>query len=93
MAYESMKKHIKPCSCETCEKARYVWACGWCGFHPSFWKTIVESKEWKLWYEEQKRRLSADGEKLFDVDASQECGFMSPEHFKEFLGFIYEKRS
>lgn len=58
--------------------------------YPSFWKTIVESKEWKLWYKEQMRRFADDArtEGVFDIDESQECGWMSPGHWEEFVKFI-----
>jgi hypothetical protein len=65
--------------------------------YPSFWKTIVESKEGKAWYKEQMARFSrADDrpmgtkptEELFDVDESFECGWMSPAHWRSFIKFI-----
>lgn len=61
----------------------------WCGTckgcsngHPSFWKTIVQSKEWGKWYKH------ASKNHLFDVDESQECGWMSLNHWNSFLEFI-----
>src|SRR3990167_11164898 len=61
------------------------------GFHPSFWKTIVQSEEWKQWQKEQGRRLHEHNEKeserytgCFDIDESTECGWLSPEHWREF---------
>jgi hypothetical protein len=64
--------------------------------YPSFWKTIVESKEGKLWYKEMMKRFSkmADApigkatEHCFDIDESWECGWMSPAHWEEFTKFI-----
>jgi hypothetical protein len=64
--------------------------------YPSFWKTIVESKEGKLWYKEMMKRFSkmADApigkatKDCFDIDESYECGWMSPAHWKEFVRFI-----
>jgi len=90
-----MKKHIKPCNCETCKKARYWTACAGCkDGHPSFWKTICESPQWKLWYEEQNRRESEHNKKkskiytgCFDINESQDLGVISSAHFQEFISF------
>ena len=69
--------------------------------YPSFWKTICESKEGKLWYKEMIKRFSrmADTpmgqpwkEQCFDIDESYECGFMSPAHWREFVRFIQEMK-
>jgi hypothetical protein len=68
-----MKKH-EPCFCEECEKARYNIPCG-DHFHESFWKTVVESEEWKKWEEEQRKRFSHIRDKdclpVFDIDECQ----------------------
>lgn len=66
------------------------------GKHPSFWKTIVESKQWQAWSEEQSRRMTThkpdarDGA-LFDTDESRECNWFSQGHFQEFLKFVIEQ--
>lgn len=52
--------------------------------HPSFWKTIVESDEWKRWEE-------VANEKGFDYDESRECGYLSPEHWQAFLAFLISR--
>jgi hypothetical protein len=31
--------------------------------HPTFWKTVVESTQWKAWEEEQEKRLAARDDK------------------------------
>ena len=57
--------------------------------HPSFWKTIVISDEWKAWEEEQIKRIHTDShEGCFDIDESRECNAFSPEHWKEFVKFL-----
>ena len=64
------------------------------GYHPSFWKTVVESPEWKLWQEEQQKRFhqlaTTKNTKIeaFDIDECQECGWISPAHFQSFIKFI-----
>jgi len=52
--------------------------------HPSFWKTIVESEEWRQWEK-------ASVQHFFDTDESRECGWFSPAHFKSFIGFLISK--
>ena len=80
---DKMKKHIKACTCDTCISARYWEPCRGCtDGHPSFWKTIVESKEWKAWEK-------VANEKGFDYDESRECGWFSPSHFKAFLEYTH----
>lgn len=72
---------------ERCEKERYWSPCVGCPEgHPSFWKTVVESKAWDAWYEYQ-CSLPASHPERFDIDECQECGYISPEHFKAFLAF------
>lgn len=68
-------------------KERYWTACPGCaGGHPSFWKTIVESKHWKQWYE------YASKYQLYDVDECQECGWIGERHFNEFIDYIVKRR-
>ena len=59
------------------------------GYHPSFWKTIVESPQWKAWEREVGRRLSKNvvDQPVFDVDECREVGWFSSEHFAAFLDF------
>ena len=80
-----------PCHCKICEKDRYGDR-----EYPSFWKTIVESKEWKAWMKKQNKLFSKfvasqcdkSSMPIFDVDESHECGWISPRHWKEFVKFI-----
>lgn len=88
-----MKPH-KPCNCEVCEKARYSIPCS-DGSHSSFWKVVVESKEWELWEKEVSRRMNRHNKNhskiykgVWDVDECRECGWISPEHFRDFLKFV-----
>lgn len=54
------------------------------GTHPSFWKTVIQSDEWKAWEKE--------GYKLgWDVDESRECNWFSAGHFAAFLKFTVER--
>jgi hypothetical protein len=78
------------------QNERYWSPCEGCkDGHPSFWKTVVESPQWKLWQGEQSRRLHLlCQEKLpknvatYDMPEVEECGWISPGHFQEFLKFI-----
>ena len=93
-------KHKTPCICETCEKAKYWTACEGCEKgHASFWKVVVESHEWKLWRQEIRNRAKYHikrKSKLFtgvwDVDECEGCGWISPEHWVDFLKFIKRLR-
>jgi len=64
--------------------------------HPSFWKTITQSKIWEKWYKEQMKRMenckcfdSVDRCTctIFDIDESQECGNLSENHWEAFMDF------
>jgi hypothetical protein len=62
--------------------------------YPTFYDTMVSSPQWKLWYEEIMRRhlINEKGgewkdNKTFDIDESQECGWLGDEHFQEFIKF------
>ena len=72
------------------EEARWWEPCSGCkDGHSSFWKTIVESKEWKSWEKEQRRRFSTEIlEGCFDVDECRECGYIGAEHWQEFVKFL-----
>lgn len=52
------------------------------GFHNSFWKTVVESPQWELWCKENYRRPQ------YDVDECGGLGWISQEHFQDFIRFI-----
>ena len=72
-------------------EAQWVFECGACGTHDSFWKTVVTSPQWKLWEKEMHKRLCSDGRpECFDVDESRECGWISQKHFQAFLNFLLE---
>jgi len=96
-----MKRHIKPCNCETCEKARYWQPCNGCqGGHFSFWKTVVESPQWAVWEKEVSKRMSKHNKKkskiytgVWDVDECRECGWISQKHFQDFIKFINKIKS
>lgn len=60
--------------------------------HPSFWKTVIESEQWKVWEKDiAKRFRAADKDKpipnVWDVDECRECGMISQRHFQAFLNF------
>ena len=52
------------------------------GEHNSFWISIIQTEEWKLW------EKHAWKNKLYDVDECRECGWASVEHIKDFLKFV-----
>jgi len=62
--------------------------------NPTFYDTMVSSPQWKLWYEEMMRRfienykLNEQKNRTFDIDESQECGWLGEDHFQEFLKFV-----
>lgn len=79
-----MKKH-KPCFCDECLKAIYNQPCSGCGFHPSFWKIVIESPQWAKWkkYAEPKMR--------YDFSEVEGLGIISPEHFQAFMKYTCKK--
>ena len=62
------------------EGSHYVYHCS-DGDHNSFWKTVVESEQWKAWEKSENGRN-------YDVDECRECGWISQKHFQDFLQFI-----
>lgn len=81
LANQEAEEHAYNSPCNGCSEG-----------HPSFWKTIVESGAWSKWEKEVAWRLSkGELEGAFDVDESRECGWFSPEHFREFLKFISQE--
>lgn len=94
-----IKPHKKPCNCDVCEKARYWQPCMGCkDGHFSFWATITRSPEWKLWEEEISRRINKHNKKksriytgVWDIDECQECGWISKEHWADFVKFIKKR--
>ena len=61
-------------------KEYYCQPCSACGGHNSFWKTIIESREWQLWKEDQDNK--------WDFAECEELGIISTKHWEEFLKFI-----
>jgi len=55
----------------------------------SFYRTIIESKEWKEW-EKHIDKLMEQGRyaETFDYVESMECDLLSPEHWKAFVTFV-----
>ena len=91
------KRHNKPCACDVCEKARWEYSCS-DGSHPSFWKTVITSSQWKVWQTEQRRRFDllqkyqSCNSGIYDMSEVEECGWISQEHFQEFIKFIQGKK-
>lgn len=63
--------------------------------HSSFWRTIVLSPQWKLWQEEQNKRMKTGrlvkgvwNKSCYDMPEVEEGGIISPGHWQEFLKFI-----
>jgi len=89
----------------------WEWHCGLnekdrdCGCpHSSFWKTVVESPQWRGWeldicasmrksnelgWENPESKQYRD--RCFDVDECAACGWISPRHFQEFLLFCADR--
>jgi hypothetical protein len=74
------------------EKERYHSDCIGCkGGHSSFWETVTKSPQWKLWQEEQRKRFATEIKYgVWDIDECQECGWISQEHFQDFIKFILD---
>ena len=72
--------------------------CGGCPEgHSSFWRTVILSPQWKLWQEEQNKRMKTGkivkgewNKSCYDMPECEELGIISPKHFQEFLKFTYE---
>ena len=77
-----MKKH-SPCFCDECLMAYYNQPCKGCGSHPSFWKTVIESSQWKKW-----RKYAWEDKMLYDFPEVEELGIISAKHFQDFIKFI-----
>ena len=70
-------------------------------------KTFFTSNQWHNWYAEMDERWKRHNKKyeklstkqkakyrftgVWDVDEAQECGWMSPEHFADFMKFFTKK--
>jgi len=66
------------------------------GKPPTFYRTVIESPQWKAWEIEQAKRLhsiliNADEggpiKGIYDMPEVVECGWISQEHFQDFLKF------
>ena len=75
------KKH-KTCLCDSCRSVWYNEPCHGCGFHPSFWKTVISSPQWSKWVK------YAEPKMIYDFSEVEEMGCISPEHFQDFIKFI-----
>ena len=74
-------KNSYPDNYDNCVKHYYWHKCEGCkDGHPSIWKTVVESDEWKA--------LSKVAQ--YDIPECEECGMMSAKHWKDFVKFIKE---
>src|SRR3990167_9401794 len=52
--------------------------------HNSFWKTITESSQWKEWSKVAQHRG-------WDISETEECGWISPEHWLAFCEYIIKR--
>ena len=75
---------------EESQKDRWESKCKSCGTHPSFWKTIVQSDEWRRWRVEQNQRMNdfPSEKSMYDMDECTELGIISENHWKDFIKFI-----
>lgn len=64
-----------------------IWkqACTGCGYHDTFWSTVITSPQWKAWKEYAKPKM------LYDFDENEELGIISNEHFQDFIKFIKKR--
>lgn len=70
------------------DKDHFIYKCS-DGEHQSFWATIIRSPQWEVWEKENSRRMHLKPiGNCFDVDECRECGWMSDQHFQEFIKFI-----
>lgn len=72
--YDDFLRYYYNCPCRGCPEG-----------HPSFWKTIIESEEWKKW-KEYNFKTSSHGN--YDFSEDEELGILGKEHWKEFCKFI-----
>jgi hypothetical protein len=56
------------------------------GYHNSFYFTIIQSKEWEKWRAYNEKKL------LYDVWECEGCGWISPNHWSDFIKFLTKKR-
>lgn len=100
-AHEKFKQQFLSDLKKVIEEAKepFWWsACGGCPEgHSSFWKTVLESRQWQLWSIEQNRRmhLLADRElpkelMVYDMPEVECGGIISQRHFQDFMKFIKE---
>jgi len=68
------------------DEEHYEYHCSGCKEpHPSYWKTVIESPQWKEW----DSGAGHPGHKAgFDVDECRECNWISQRHFQEFLKWV-----
>lgn len=66
------------------DKEHYIYHCT-DGEHPSFHFTMITSPEWKAW------RDYNNTEMIFDISECEDCGWISSEHFQEFLKFTIKQ--
>lgn len=48
----------------------------------SFWKTVISSPQWQAWAKKNRKAMR------WDTDECEECGWISEEHFQEFISFL-----
>jgi hypothetical protein len=80
-----MKKH-KPCFCDDCLQAYYHQPCSCPLGHPSIWKTVIESPQWKKWHDYAWPKM------LYDFPEVEELGIISEGHFQEFIKFCKKQK-
>lgn len=76
-----------PIECRGWDSEHWAYLCR-DGRHNSFWATVTTSPEWALWEKEITRRMKFDLRPVWDIDESEACGWISAEHFTDFLAFV-----
>jgi len=56
----------------------------------TFYEAIVHSPQWKAWVQYNEDNMDNEEVRCFDVHESIECGWLSDNHFQEFLLFCEE---
>ena len=78
-------KHLLDLLNQAKEEQKWHESCPGCPQgHPSFWKTITESSQWREW-----SKVAQD--RGWDISVTEECGWISQGHFQDFLEFQGEQ--
>jgi len=57
--------------------------------NPTFYETVAHSPQWQAWVKYNEENMSNEEVKCFDVHESMETGWLSDNHFQEFIEYCY----